>query len=264
MKAECKRFEEERSMKADHVAAGPDGRSRAPRASLSRPVILAAALALVEREGFEALTMRGVAGVLGSGAMALYRHFRDRDELVEALLDELLGTIPLILDDRDAWPTQLRQLARAHRALLLRVPSAIPYFLATPRSGPQAARFGEVLLGVLHRAGFSDEAAVGGFYTVLALNYGLASFEARRQGPGTPEDPMAERIRRTQVALALLPEREFPLTVALAGPLARFATTAAYYDFALDVVVRGMAEPGQRLATPQGEPAAAPAGAAGV
>ena len=53
---------------------------------------------------------------------------------------------------------------------------------------------------------------------------------------------MAERIRRTQVALALLPEQEFPLTVALAGPLARFATTAAYYDFALDVVVGGMTQ----------------------
>jgi AcrR family transcriptional regulator len=218
-----------------------DGGPRPARASLSRAAILAAARDLVEREGFEALTMRGLAGVLGSGAMALYRHFRNRDELVDALLDDLLGTIPLTLDDGDDWPAQLRRLARAHRALLLRVPSAIPYFLATPRSGPQAARFGEVLLGVLHRAGFTDEAAVGCFYTLLALNYGFVGFEARRQQPGTPEDPMAERIRRTQVSLALLSEREFPLTVALAGPLARFATDDVYYDFALDLVLRGMA-----------------------
>jgi AcrR family transcriptional regulator len=213
--------------------------------------ILAAALEIVERDGFEALTMRGLASALGSGAMALYRHFRDRDELVDALLDELLGTIPLALDDGDDWAAQLRQLARAHRTLLLGVPSAIPYFLATPRSGPKAARFGEVLLGVLHRAGFDDEAAVGCFYTLLALNYGYASFEARRR-PGTAEDPIAERIRRTHVALALLPEREFPMTVALAGPLARFATTDAYYDFALDVMLSGMARQGPAIAAAEG------------
>jgi TetR/AcrR family tetracycline transcriptional repressor len=227
-------------MNADQESTPARGRSA--RATLSRPAILAAALDLVEREGFEALTMRGLASVLGSGAMALYRHFQNRDELVAALLDELLGTIPLAVDPSDDWPAQLRQLARAHHALLLRVPSAIPSFLATPMAGPHAARFGEVVLGVLHRAGFSDEAAVGCFFTLTALNYGYASFEARRQHPGTPEDPPEERIRRTQVALALLPEREFPLTVALAAPLARFATTAAQYAFALDVVVSGMAQ----------------------
>jgi AcrR family transcriptional regulator len=234
-------------MTGDQGSALPT--TRPARGSLSRAAILAAALGLVERDGFEGLTMRGLASALGSGAMALYRHFRDRDELVDALLDELLGTIPLALDGDDDWQTQLRRLARAHRALLLRVPGAIPYFLATPRSGPKAARFGEVLLGVLHRAGFDDEAAVGGFYTLLALNYGFAGFEACRRHPETPEDPIAERIRRTQVALALLPEREFPMTVALAGPLARFATTDAYYDFALDVVLTGMARQVQGAAT---------------
>jgi AcrR family transcriptional regulator len=227
-------------MNADQESAPPRGRSA--RASLSRAAILAAALDLVEREGFEALTMRGLASALGSGAMALYRHFHNRDELVAALLDEMLGTIPLGVDHGDDWTAQLRQLARAHHAMLLRVPSAIPSFLATPMAGPHAARFGEVVLGVLHRAGFTDEAAVGCFFTLMALNYGYASFEARRQHPGTPEDPPEERIRRTQVALALLPEREFPLTVALAGPLARFATTDAQYEFALDVVVSGMAQ----------------------
>jgi AcrR family transcriptional regulator len=229
-------------------------RGRSARATLSRAAILTAALDLVERDGFEALTMRGLAGVLSSGAMALYRHFQNRDELVAALLDELLGTIPLDVDPSDDWLAQLRQLARAHHVLLLRVPSGIPSFLATPMAGPHAARFGEVVLGVLHRAGFTDEAAVGGFFTLLALNYGYASFEARRQHPGTPEDPSAERIRRTQVALALLPEREFPLTVALAGPLARFATTDAQYAFALDVVLSGIARQRHRTAASPSEP----------
>jgi AcrR family transcriptional regulator len=238
-------------MRAEQGATPSGGRSA--RASLSRPAILAAALDLVTRDGFDALTMRSLAGALGAGAMALYRHFRNRDELVDALLDELLGTIPLALDEGDDWRAQLRALARAHRAMLLRVPSAIPAFLAAPRSGPKAARFGEVVLGVLHRAGFSDESAVGAFYTLLALNYGFAGFEARRRHPETADDPMAERIRRTQVTLALLPEREFPLTVALAGPLARFATTDAYYDFALDVMLTGIARQDRQAAASEPE-----------
>jgi AcrR family transcriptional regulator len=248
-------------MTPDQQSTSPGGRSA--RGSLSRAAIVAAALDLVTRDGFEALTMRGLANVLGSGAMALYRHFRNRDELVSALLDDLLGTIPLALDDGDGWQAQLRQLARAHHALLLRVPSAVPYFLASPRSGPQAARFGEVLLRVLRRAGLTDEAAVGAFFTVLALNYGYASFEARRQQPGPSGDVTAERIRQAQVTLALLPEQEFPLTVALAAPLARFATTGAYYEFALDVLLAGMAERSHQPAGPRSEPPSVSDGAAG-
>jgi TetR/AcrR family transcriptional regulator, tetracycline repressor protein len=201
---------------------------RMSRGTLSRAAIIAAALELVGREGFDALTMRGVAGALGMGAMSLYRHFQGRDDLVAAVLDEVLSTIPLDLNEEDGWQAQFAGLARAHRAMLHRMPSAIPYFLATPSTGPHAARFGETVLGVLKRAGFGDDAAVSGFFTLLALNYGFAGFEARRFRPGTPEE-QEERTRRTQLTLGLLPEREYPLTVALAGPLARLATNDALY-----------------------------------
>lgn len=213
---------------------------RTARASLTRPAILAAALDLVGRDGFDALTMRSLAAELGAGAMALYRHFQNRDELVAALLDELLGTIPLTLDDEDDARTQLRRLTRAHHAMLLRVPSALPSFLAIPATGPHATRFGEVMIAVLHRAGITGEPAVAAFFTLLALNYGFAGFEARRRQPVRPDEPLTERIRRTQITLALLPEAEYPLTTALAGPLARFATTDAQYEFALDALLTGL------------------------
>jgi len=227
---------------ADHDAA-PVGRKPA-RQPLSRAAILTAALDLVLREGFDALTMRGLAAALGVRAMTLYTYYRGRDELVAALLDELLGTIAVPPDDGAGWQEQLRRLARAHRAMLHRVPSAIPYLLAVPMTGPHAARFGERVLGVLHRAGFAGEVAVDSFFTLLALNYGFAGFETQRQQRSTPGEPQAERIRRSQIALAFLPEEEFPLTVALARPLARFATTDAQYAFALDALLAGIAPRG--------------------
>src|SRR5215212_8962810 len=66
------------------------GRTRRPRGSLSREVILDAAEA-VAAEGFGALTMRAVAARLGAVPMALYNHFATKEQLVDALLDRVLG-----------------------------------------------------------------------------------------------------------------------------------------------------------------------------
>lgn len=241
----------------DQTAPRSAGRSSHP--PLTPAAIVAAARELVSRDGFDAFTMRSVAHELAVGAMTLYTYFRGRDELVAALLDELLGTVALEFDGAAAWQEQLRGLARAHRALLLRVPSAIPYFLAIPMTGPHAARFGEVVLAVLRQAGVADEAAVNSLFTLLALNYGFASFEARRRLPDAATEHGNERTRRVQVALALLPVQEFPLTVALAMPLAQCASTDAHYEFALDVMVAGMAEQLVRAVTIAG-PEPAPAG----
>jgi AcrR family transcriptional regulator len=67
-------------------------RGRPPR--LSRAAIVAAAQAVVERDGVEALTMRRVADELGASPMALYRHVRGKDELLVLLLDALAAALP--------------------------------------------------------------------------------------------------------------------------------------------------------------------------
>ena len=55
---------------------------------------MAAARAIVEADGIEALTMRRVATDLGSSPMSLYRHVRDKDELLVMLLDQLAAEVP--------------------------------------------------------------------------------------------------------------------------------------------------------------------------
>ena len=84
---------------------------RPPR--LSRPAVLAAARTIVERDGIDALTMRRVAGELGSAPMAIYRHVRDKDELLVLLLDQLAAEVP-----RPRLPRAPRaRLQRACRAM---------------------------------------------------------------------------------------------------------------------------------------------------
>jgi AcrR family transcriptional regulator len=156
----------------------PHPRRRVPRGSLSRDVILDAAEELA-RTGFDALTMRSVAGALGAAPMALYNHFATKDELVDALLDRVLGRFEPPPPAAD-WVDDLRAFARAHRRVLTSHAWAVAPIFSHPNPGPSAFRIGEHALGILARGGLSEDEAIAAFSGVLALNYGWSSFTAAR------------------------------------------------------------------------------------
>jgi len=157
---------------------GSRGRTRRPRGSLSREVILDAAEAIA-RHGFGGLTMRALAARLEAVPMALYNHFATKDELVDALLDRVLGRFEPDPPTGD-WAEDLRRFARAHRQVLATHPWAVGPIFNRPNPGPSAVRIGEHALAILGRAGFSDHDAVAAFSGILALNYGWSSFTAAR------------------------------------------------------------------------------------
>src|SRR5687768_15581146 len=103
--------------------SSPPARTRRARGSLTRDLILDAAEE-VARQGFEALTLRAVAARLDAAPMALYRHFTTKEELVNALLDRILGRFAPEPPTGD-WIEDLRRFARAHRRLLDRHPWAL-------------------------------------------------------------------------------------------------------------------------------------------
>jgi AcrR family transcriptional regulator len=153
-------------------------RTRRPRGSLTRERILNAAEA-VARQGFDALTIRAVAARLEAVPMALYNHFATKDELVDALLDRVLGRFVPAPPTGD-WVEDVRRFARAHRQVLVRHPWAVAPIFNRPNPGASAVRIGEHALGILGRAGLSDDDAVAAFSGILALNYGWSSFTAAR------------------------------------------------------------------------------------
>ena len=85
------------------------------RSSVTADEILRAA-ELVARDGFDALTMRAVAGQMGASPMALYRYFATKDELIDGMLDRVLGRIELA-PETDDWLADLTSFATAHRAV---------------------------------------------------------------------------------------------------------------------------------------------------
>ncbi len=160
-------------------------RTRRPRNSLTPAGILEAAEATAET-GLEALTIRAVAARLGASPMAIYRHFDSKDELLDALLDEVLGRMPPGRESADPL-ADLADFARRHRAMLAAHGWAVEGLIAHPLPGPNAIPIGEEALRILTRAGISGEPAVAYFSGILALNYGWTSFaHAKTQTTAAP------------------------------------------------------------------------------
>jgi TetR/AcrR family transcriptional regulator, tetracycline repressor protein len=194
----------------------PRHRGAGQRAGLTRELVLAAARRIADAEGVDRLTMRRLAAELGVLPNALYTYVADKEALLDALIDDLLGGI----DPGEAggdWRDELVRVMDSSRRLLLAHPQLVPVFLARPGLGPNAVRLGEITFGLLRRGGLEGERAVEAFRALLIYSLGFAAFQAWR----LPKD--AARSARAEAAFAGLPEDRFPemhrLASHLAGPV---------------------------------------------
>ena len=204
-------------------------RARRARGSLTADAILDAA----ERAaagGIEAMTVRTIAAELDASPMSLYRYFATMDELVDGLLDRVLGRFvaPATTDD---WVADLGAFAQAHRAVLVAHPWAVPALFTHPSPGQNATRIGEEALAIVGRGGVTGTDAVVLFSAVLALNYGWSAFTSARSR--VPQDALA-------AGLAAIPADVYPRTATVAGELADYGSDA-HYDAALSTLLRGVA-----------------------
>ena len=85
-------------------------RKRVPRNTLSRERVIEGALALIDAEGLDAVTMPGLAKSLGVGTMSLYRHVADKDDLVNAVAERVLGGVTVPDGDPDGLGRPRRRL----------------------------------------------------------------------------------------------------------------------------------------------------------
>jgi len=200
-------------------------RTRRPRGSLSPELILDTSEELAREEGFAALTIRSVAARLKAAPMALYNHFADKDELVDALLDRVLGRFEPQPPGGD-WRDDLKAFARAHRQVLVDHPWAVAPLFSRPAPGMNAVRVGEHALAIIRRGGVTNDEAVATFSGVIALNYGWSSFTAaRRLDPAAGEQVAA--------AMAALPADAFPHTAAVAAEMVGYGNDE-HYELVLD------------------------------
>jgi AcrR family transcriptional regulator len=155
------------------------------RTPLTRERVLQAAVDLADRGGNEALSMRKVGQELGVDAMALYRHVRGKDDLLDGLVEVIVGQIEQPATARD-WKSALRTQAMTARSVMLRHPWARQVLEERGTGGPATLVHIETALATLHDGGFSIELA---HHALHVLGSRIFGFTMDLFEESTPTDP---------------------------------------------------------------------------
>jgi len=182
----------------DGEAAG-----RAPWGSISREDIVAAATGIVTAGGHEEMSIRSLAASLGVAPMSLYRHIRDKDDLLGEVADRLLAGAWRPAAAEDDWQAWIIEAASRLRDFLVSQPAALHVYLGHPVVSPAAIDRMNAMMSVLHRAGLSEEEARSAYGALHTYTIGFAALEASRAGsaPGR-EDTGSEDAGRLSRQLA--------------------------------------------------------------
>jgi AcrR family transcriptional regulator len=155
------------------------------RPGLTRALITETALKLADAGGVDSLSMRALAKELGVEAMSLYNHIRNKDDLLDGVVDSVVGRIDLPRTGGH-WQDELRRRAQSMRTVFLAHPWAPPLIVGRINVGPNMLAFNEATLGCLRAAGFSYVQADHAMNALDSLIYGFHLLE--RSMPVQPED----------------------------------------------------------------------------
>jgi AcrR family transcriptional regulator len=210
-------------------------RARAPRHTLDRSAIAAAALELMDADGVRALTIRSLASRLGVAPMALYNHVRTKEEILDAALEYGLARLPTSGPGTGSspagnWWDRLREINVAFHRALREHPSLLTLLVARPLAGQAPTGAAEAQLRVLVEAGFSPQDASRAHLTLLHYAIGSAAWTSPRVEP-----PAVGRA-----ALERLPADRYPTLAALAEPLAAASYDDNQYAYGLDLLLDGL------------------------
>jgi len=189
------------------------------RARLSKRAVVDRALKLADTDGLDALTIRKLAQDLGVTPMALYWHFRSKDDLLEGMAEQVWGEIDVHVDPSVPWWTQLQGRLESLIRVLRAHPSAPQLLLEHEKRNEAALRATEAALEILLGAGFDPVHAAEIARSTLWTGITLVMSEAGYR-PELSDEERAEWQRRNQVELAMLPAAKYPHLVRCAAPMA--------------------------------------------
>lgn len=205
------------------------------RERLTRDKIVGAALAIMDAEGLEAVTMRRVGRELGVEAMSLYNHVEDKDALLDGVCEQVMRGFAFPPHASD-WTLEARALARSFRRVLRSHPNVITLF--SQHTGRMlsfdAFRPMEAALSCLRRAGLSDHETAQAYRMLGGFIFGFVLMEVGQQfGKDLPEGMTPEQVAQ------MLPPDELPTTGALLAELAN-CDPDVDFEYGLDLMIRGL------------------------
>jgi AcrR family transcriptional regulator len=174
--------------------------------ALSADLIVETATELADREGFEAVTLRRVAGELGVHVTSLYNHVPTRDAITDGIVAKLIEEADLPMG-RVSWEDWVRRFVRGLGQVAVAHPGAFTALERRPVQGERAVASFEIALAAFDRAGFTTEDAYGALKatTLLALSIALdMSGLSGDEQPRTDVDQLsAERFPYLHAVAAL-------------------------------------------------------------
>ncbi|WP_116951001.1 GntR family transcriptional regulator [Jiangella endophytica] len=190
--------------------------------SLTRADVLRAAVAIADREGLDAVTMRRLAAELGTGPMSLYRHVATKDDLVRQMVDDVVRAAELPDPGPDGWRAKLELVARRQWALSRRhlwLARAISF--TRPLLVPGLAAYTEWTLRALDGLGLSPRTRMREALTLHALVVTVALSLADEVEAEQETGVTLDRWRQTQrERTGELLDGRFPLLAAAPGDVA--------------------------------------------
>ncbi|MBP0456963.1 TetR/AcrR family transcriptional regulator [Streptomyces montanisoli] len=223
-----------------HHQPDPGAGAAPARGRRAQPITVAAiidaALGIVARDGYEALTMRRVAAALETGPASLYAHVVNKDDLGELLIGRLCTEIDLPEPEPAAWREQITGVCTRMRDQYLRYPGISRAALAAAPTNEDTLRIGEGMLAILLAGGIAPQAAAWGIDSLMLYVSAYTLEVSLLTDPGNEwvvsRDELLSR-------LSGLPDT-FPQTKRHAAELTA-GTDHERFDFTLDLVLDGLA-----------------------
>jgi AcrR family transcriptional regulator len=213
----------------------------AARRPLTRERILQTGLRLIDQQGLEAFTMRKLAQELGVDPMSIYRHFENKDALLDGVADMLWGEVELPASET-GWEALLRSIATSLRALGHAHPHAYRLLFYNQSLSLAMLRLFDVILEQLQRAGFEPKRAAEVVCTVSSYAIGYAMVELSALSPVPSERATEERVsdigRLTQLMRRL--PRETPARLVEVACALTDCDMDAQFTFGLDLMLTSL------------------------
>jgi AcrR family transcriptional regulator len=215
---------------------GPSGGAKKP---ITVEAIVATAFGIVEKEGYQALTMRRVAAALETGPSSLYAHVVNKEDLDELLIGRLCAAVELPEADPATWRQQLTSVCGQLRDQYLRYPGISRAAFAVAPTNQDTLRVSEGMLAILLAGGIDAQAAAWAIDSLLlyvsaySLEISLVN-QQRSHEDGSWVVSRDELLRR----FAALPGT-FPQTKRYAAELAA-GTGHDRFDFTIGLMINGL------------------------
>ena len=208
------------------------------RASLSREVVADRALVIADAEGIEAVTIRRLATDLGVTPMALYWHFRTKEDLLAGLADRVLDAVEVPARTGD-WVADIRAAMNALVTAMRPHPQIAPLVSGQIMRNPTGLDITEMALATLEDAGFTPEAASPlAMHALLSVVSMVTSDQV--DDSGFTREQRDAHLRAKRASLSSLSPEKYPALIRHADAMTYCPDVEEFFDLGIDLYIEGV------------------------